>query len=238
MDTVHALLAIQEHDLQVQRLEKELDEMPEKRAILAARAKLADIEKLKGRTDAAVHAMGQTSHTLEDQIVALREKMDAEQAKFISGEITNSKELQAVSRELDSLRRHVESLEADLLAQMQKGEDGAAQAAKIDAALAEGHRRETELTDRFKARGGEILKRIEAEKRERTVLASKLDPALLERYETSRAARHGVGIGVLREGTCSACRVGLPSGKVQALIEGPDVATCPGCGRVLIVRGL
>ena len=238
MDEVHALLALQEHDTAIQRLEKQLDEMPEKRTILTARAKLADIEKLKARSEAAVHAMDQASHALEDKISALREKMDAEQTKFVSGEITNSKELQSVSLELDGLRKRVESLEAELLAQMQKREDGQAQVTKIETALVEGHRREAEMTDRFKERGGGILAHIEAEKRGRAAMVAFLDPALVEQYETARATHHGVGCGVLADDRCSACRVGLPSTKVMKLLEGPDVATCPGCGRVLIVRGL
>jgi uncharacterized protein len=237
MDTVHALLALQEHDLAIARLEKELDEMPEKRAILAARAKLADIEKLKARTDAVVHAIDLASKGIEDQIAAVGQKMEAEQAKFVSGDIVNPKELQAVSRELDSLRRRVEVLEGELLAQMQKREDAAAQAAKIDAALVEGRRREGELTDRFKVHGSDILAHTEAQKRERAALAAQLGPEMLKRYETARA-RHGVvAVGVLSDGRCSACRVGLPAGKIATLEAGPDIADCPGCQRILIVRG-
>jgi predicted nucleic acid-binding Zn-ribbon protein len=237
MDMVHALLDLQEHDLALQRLEKELDEMPEKRAILTARAKLADIEKLKARTDAVVHAIDQASHAIEEQIGVIGTKMETEQAKLVSGEVSNPKELQAVSMELDGLRRRVEALESELLVQMQKREDGDAQAAKIEAALVEGHRREGEMTTRFKEHGSEILSHIEAEKRARAALASMLDPALLARYESVRAGGHPVAVGVLADTRCSACRVGLPAGKVAALNAGPDVAVCPSCGRILIVRG-
>jgi uncharacterized protein len=238
MDTVHALLELQEHDLTIQRLEKELDELPEKRAILTVRAKLADIEKLKARTDAALHAMGLAAKSVEDQIALVKQKMDAEQAKLVSGEVANPKELQAVSRELDSLRKRVDSLESDLLAEMQKRETGDAQAAKIEQALVEGRRREAEVTARFKEHGGEVISHIEAEKRARAALVAIIGPDIVAGYETSRAAHHGLAVGVLSEGRCSACRIGLPSGKVQALLEGPDVGTCPGCGRILLVRGL
>jgi predicted nucleic acid-binding Zn-ribbon protein len=45
-------------------------------------------------------------------------------------------------------------------------------------------------------------------------------------------------VGILKEGMCSACRVGLPVGKVEELVKGPDVGVCPNCNRLLIVRGL
>jgi predicted nucleic acid-binding Zn-ribbon protein len=238
MEPVQTLLALQEHDLAIVRLNKELDEMPEKRAILAARAKLADIRKLKERTGTVVRHFEAAARTIEDTIAAVTAKMEAEQSKLVSGEITNPKELQAVSREMDALRRRVEQLEADDLAEMQKREDGAAQIAKIDAALAEGARREGELTDRFKTRGGDILAHIEAEKRARETLFVQLPDDLGKRYETLRDAHHGSAVGVLTDGMCSACRVGLPSTKVGKLLEGPDLTSCPNCGRILIVRGV
>lgn len=238
MDMVHALLELQEHDVAVLRLAKQLDEMPEKRSILAARAKIADIGKLKERTDTVIHHMDLAAKVIEDTIAGVKAKMDAEQAKFVSGEITNAKELQAVSRELDALRRRVEQLEGEELAQMQKREDGTAQAAKIDAALTEGAKREAELTDRFKVRGSEILAQIDSEKRARAALASQLPADILTRYEGLREKSPGSAVGILADGMCGACRVGLPTTRVEALLAGPDLATCPSCGRILVVRGL
>jgi predicted nucleic acid-binding Zn-ribbon protein len=237
METVRTLLELQERDFAILRLAKELDEMPEKRAILAARAKIADIEKIKERTVAALRHIDQAGSVLDDSIASIKAKMVSEQAKLLSGAIVNPKELQAVSHELDALRRRVEQLEGELLEQMQKREDGAAQVAKIDAALAEGARREAELTKQFKARGGDLLTRIEGEKHARAALAAALPAEVGARYEAAREAHHGLGVGALSGTMCGACRVSLPIGKVEALQEGPDLGTCPNCGRILVVRG-
>lgn len=237
MHVARALTELQERDLAILRLERELEEMPEKRAILAARAKLGEIDKLRERTQAAIHAMDAVSSRLEDEIAALNAKMDGEQAKLVSGEIANPKELQSVSLELDSLRRRVVALENQLLVEMQKRENGDAQLAKIDAALAEGHRTETTLTERFKDHGGTVLERIASEKRAREGLLRSVDSALQARYETLRETRHGIAVGTLEGSMCGACRVTLPAGKVTALEAGPDIAACPSCGRILIVRG-
>lgn len=237
MDITRTLLDLQEKDLAILRLSKELDDMPEKRSILTARAKIAEIVKLKQRTDAVLRHMDAGAKSIEDAIAGVKAKMDAEQARFESGEVANVKELQAVSRELDGLRRRVEQLEGELLAQMQKREDGAAQAAKIEAALDEGARREAELTARFKERGGEILARIEGEKRARAALAAALPADIRARYEEVRESHHGVAVGTLTGSMCGACRVNLPAGKVQVLLDGPEVGTCPNCGRMIVVRG-
>jgi predicted nucleic acid-binding Zn-ribbon protein len=237
MHPARALTELQEHDLTILRLERELEEMPEKRAILTARAKLAEIEKLRERTQAAIHAMDAVSKRLEDQIAVVQGKMDAEQAKLVSGQVANPKELQSVAMELDALRRRVAALEGELMAEMQKRENGDAQLAKIDAALRAGHQAEATLTERFKAHGSAVLDQIAAEKRARTTLLAQVEEGMRVRYESLRESRHGIAVGTLDGSMCGACRVTLPAGKVVSLEAGPDIGVCPSCGRILIVRG-
>jgi predicted nucleic acid-binding Zn-ribbon protein len=237
MHVARTLTELQEHDLAILRLERELEEMPEKRAILTARAKLADVEKIRVRTLDAIRAMDAVSKRLEDQIEALGVKMEAEQAKLVSGHVANPKELQSVAMELDALRRRVATLEAELLTQMQKHENGDAQLAKIDAALEAGHRTEATLTERFKEHGSSVLERIGAEKRAKTALVASLEESMRARYESLRETRHGIAVGTLDGSMCGACRVTLPAGKVASLEAGPDIGACPSCGRILIVRG-
>jgi predicted nucleic acid-binding Zn-ribbon protein len=236
MHVARALTELQEHDLAILRLEKELEEMPEKRAILTIRAKIAEIENLRERTQAAIHAMDVVSKRIEDQIAVLGVKMSGEQDKLVSGTIASPKELQAVSMELDALRRRVTVLETELMTEMQKRENGDAQLAKIDAALANGRATEASLTQRFKEHGSDVLEHIESEKRARAALIASLDADVRARYESIRESRHGIAVGSLQGSMCSACRVTLPAGKVSALESGPDVGVCPSCGRILIVR--
>lgn len=237
MHLARALTELQEHDLAILRLERELEEMPEKRGILTARAKLADVDRIRERTLDAIRAMDAVSKRLEDQIEALGVKMDAEQAKLVSGQIASPKELQSVAMELDALRRRVAGLEAQLLAEMQKRENGDAQLAKIDAALEAGHRTEATLTERFKEHGSSVLDRIGVEKRAKATLLASIEESMRMRYESLRETRHGIAVGTLDGSMCGACRVTLPAGKVAALEAGPDIGACPSCGRILIVRG-
>jgi predicted nucleic acid-binding Zn-ribbon protein len=237
MDVAHALIDLQERDLTLLRLNRQLDEMPEKRAILAARTRLVEIKALKTRSEAAARAIAADVKRAEDDLQAVTATMEAEQGKLLSGAVKAPKELQAISHELDSLKRRADRIEGDLLAKLQKREDATAQAAKIDAAINAGERVEAELTSRFKEHGGELLTAIETENRARAVLLDAIPTDIRGRYESIRDSHHGIGVGVLNdEAMCSACRVTLPAGKVDALNAGPDVGTCPNCNRLLIVR--
>jgi predicted nucleic acid-binding Zn-ribbon protein len=238
MDPAGALRELQRRDFDLARLAKQLDEMPEKRAILQVRAKIAEIRGLKARTEAVVHALDAAIKRHEDELQAVADKIDVEQAKLLSGQVKSPKELQAISVELDSLKRRMDLLETEMLAQMQKREIAVEQTGKVDAAIGAGDAKEAELTRAFKARGGDLLGRIEADNATRAALLKSLPADLHERYETILASKHGIAVGVLEEGMCSACRVGLPAGKIDALEHGPDIAVCPNCGRILIVRGV
>lgn len=238
MDVAHALIELQERDLTLLRLNRQLDEMPEKRAILAARTRLVEIKALKTRTEAATRAIAADVKRAEDELQAVTATMETEQGKLLSGAVKAPKELQSISHELDSLKRRADRIEGELLAKLQKREDAAAQTAKIETAILAGQKVEAELTSRFKEHGGELLAAIETENRARAVLLDAIPADLRDRYVSVRDSHHGIGVGVLNdEAMCSACRVTLPAGKVDALKSGPDVGICPNCNRLLIVRG-
>ena len=235
MEEPEILLEMQDRDVRIMRLEKQLDEMPEKRAILQARAKIEEVRTLLERTRAAGHAVDAAVKRAEDEIAAVRGKMEAEQAKLLSGAVTAPKELQAISMELDGLKRRSDKLEDEEMALLEKREQATSQEIKVLAVLEVGERKEHELVAAFKARGGDILAQTEQLHAERDALAGKLSPALRDRYEALRSSKHGIATARLEGSMCGACRVSLPAGSIESLLAGPVVATCPNCNRILIV---
>jgi len=235
VDQAVLITKLQDLDLELLRARKRLGEMPEKLAILQMRKKVADFEALRVRAEAAYEAVEAAVKRSEDETVILEQKMEAEQAKLMSGEVTNPKEVANISRELDSLRRQKDKLENDTLAQMEKREIASGQRDKIGGAIAEGKHRETALVKDFQAKGGAITADIGRREAERATVATALDPDLLGQYERLRESKHGIGLGALHDATCSACRMKLPSDKVEALHAGPPIGICPTCHRLLVV---
>jgi len=172
----------------------------------------------------------------EDEAALLQEKIDAEQAKVLSGEVVNAKELQTLTRALDALGRKKDTLERQELDLLEKADQARAQLAKIDATLQEGACREAELIEVYKKKGGALQLDIARLNAARTKLAAQLGSTLLERYESVRAAKHGIAVGVFDGSLCSACRTQIPAGQAQALAVGAAIAECPNCHRILVVR--
>ena len=231
------LIALGAHDLDIIRSERTLDELPEKQAILKLRHRLKEIEALLEQAEAYRRKAEALVARKQDEATSVSEKIEAEQAKVLSGAVTNPKELQNLTREIAALDRRRAALEHEELGLMEKAEAATAQVQKVKAALDEGRSKESGLIERFKQRGGEIQREIERLKAERKLLADRLTPGMLERYEAVRAAKHGIGVGVLMsDGLCSACRTQLPAGRAQDIAGGPEVGQCPNCRRIMIVR--
>jgi predicted nucleic acid-binding Zn-ribbon protein len=236
MDEARILLELQDLDLKVLRLNKRLDEMPEKRSILSLRAKLADVKNLLERSSAVGRVVDARLARLEDEAGAVTVKMEAEQAKLLSGQVKNPKELQAISMELDSLKRRRDALENDELAEMAKREDADAQETKVRAVLEAGARKEAELVADFKKQGSALVSEIEQLTARREALVGSLAAELVARYESIREVKHGIGVGVLDGHMCGACRVSLPNDQLERLASGPPIGTCPKCQRLIVVE--
>lgn len=230
------LIELMERDLAIARAQKCLDELPEKTTILKLRQRIREIAAIREKADAQVHRADAAVKQAEDEAASLQEKIDAEQAKVLSGEVANAKELQTLTRALDSLGRRKDAVERQALDLMEKADEARAQLAKIDATLEEGARREAELIEVYKEKGGALQMDVARLNAARAKLAAQLGPHLIDRYESVRASKHGIAVGVFDGSLCSACRTQIPSGQAQALSAGPPIAECPNCHRILIVR--
>ncbi|MBE0475769.1 MAG: hypothetical protein IBX62_01515 [Coriobacteriia bacterium] len=236
MERSETLVRLQEADLVEVRTRKRLDELPEKRAILDARKKRREVEQLRGRAEEFLGGLRSELSRLEDEASGVEAKIGSEQARVMSGEVVNPKEVQNITREMDALKRRKDKLEIEELRVMEKVEKAEGQLARIDGALTALDAREGELTQAFTSKGGELQNDIDRAHREREALAAALDPETLDAYEEARASKGGIGVGVLEGDTCSACRVQLPAEKLHSLRSGEDVARCPNCRRLLVVR--
>lgn len=235
MNVRDSLLELQRIDVAIMRLEKQLLEMPEKRAILEARKRIQDIQVLEGRTDKFVGEIEAVVSKLEDEVALLTTKMDSEQAKLLSGKITNPKEVQNISLELDALKRRKDSLETEILSEMERREKALEQKKKITSAIAEAQAKEETLVEGFKGKGGGLQEKIEGLRSERNQIAQALPAEIAALYESKRAAKPGVVVGVLSGVTCGACRMELPVETARDLRDGAEVSECPLCQRILIV---
>jgi uncharacterized protein len=229
-----ALLALQDLDLEVMRAEKRLDELPEKRAILETRAKIAEVQKLKAKAQLLVSKLEAELRAHQDEVSNLTEKLATEQKKVM--ETSDHRQVQAITREMDGLKRRRDKVEMLSLQLMERIDKADGQLVKVNAALDQLAVKEESLVEQFKAEGGKLQTEIATLNARRDAYASQLSADTLQRYRTVRDQKGGIGVGKLEDTTCSACRMELPAERVKELRgSGSDVGVCPECKRLIVV---
>lgn len=229
-----ALLALQDLDLEVMRAEKRLDELPEKRAILETRAKCAEVKQLKAKAELLVSKLEQELRAHQDEISTLTEKLAVEQKKVM--ETSDHRQVQAITREMDGLKRRRDKVEMLSLQLMERIDKANGQLEKVNAALAQLDAKEASLVEKFKEQGGKLQSEIAELNVRRDAYASQLSEETLERYRTVRDQKGGIGVGKLEDKTCSACRMELPAERLKELrASESDVGVCPECKRLIVI---
>jgi len=228
------LLALQDLDIEIMRAKKRLDELPEKREILALRQKSRDVTDLHGRADLLVKKLAADLKAHQDEISTISEKIAVEQAKVMA--TTDHRAVQSITREMDGLKRRQDKMEMESLQLMERIDKAGAQMDKIDAALTQLADKDARLVKRFQTVGGALQTDIADMERRRDETAASLVPETLARYEKIRESKGGVGVGRLEGEACSACRMSLPAERLRELQSGDDVNVCPQCRRLIVVR--
>lgn len=236
VDQAAAVLELQDTDLEIARAERLLDELPEKKAILDIRAKQREVQTLASKADLLVSKLEAEIRKWQDETSIVQGKAEEEQAKLMTGDIKDHKQVQHISREIDALRRRKDKLELDTLKLMERLEKAQEQRAAVHNGLGQLAEREEVLVERFRDRGGELQSAIAANSAKRESIAGSLDPELLKRYLALKDAKAGIGVGRLDGDSCTACRMQLPAEVVASLLAGPDIGICSHCHRLIVVR--
>ena len=226
------LLDVAELDRRLQQAEK-LRTSPEQGPRINALAKerqeqLRELTTLTGARDDVRTELTR----LESDVKVTEQRRTRDSDRLATS--SNPKDAQALERELASLAARISSLEDFELEVMERVEQAeaavAAQQALIDTTTAEG----AALTAEAKAQVAAAGTEIDQLTRDRDAVTAELPDDLLAEY--SRRASRGIGVGLLRRGTCEGCRMMLSGTHLNEVRQAaPDaVISCPECGAILV----
>ena len=154
-----------------------------------------------------------------------------------SGSITDSKQLQSLESEIESLAKRQRDLEDVELEVMERLEG--AQAAVVQ--LTGDHRQIAEQEERLAgevaAAQAEVAEERTGVEAERARLVSAVPEDLLKLYEKVRVDHAGLGAARLHRGRCEGCRLELPPTEISEIkaAAADEVIRCEEC-RCILVR--
>ena len=226
---------------------------------LVALAQIADIDAEALRADTELRDIPQRMGSLQSDVKKLGELLAAEKQELLDADkllqaqeeeinnssqslakskakgarIRNTREADAVERELETIRRVMKEREVE--------RDNLREAIGKRRSSVDKHEREFGELEKFAAeeqakadaRLAELNQAREKVLAGRSELAAKVPADVLKRYEMIRSKRQGIGVAAVKEGTCSGCFVVLAPQQVIAIKRGDEFAQCPRCQRIL-----
>lgn len=229
--------------LELQRIDTASDRLLQRRSDLAEQAELDELtrqrneisdERVRLRTELDSVVREQTR--VEAEVEQIDSKIQHEQARLYSGEITNAKELSNIQAELDSLRRRKSHLEDGELEVMERREALETEVAELTAAVDGLDAAVTAATERCEAASVDIEKQLAELAGERTELVPTVHPEILEMYEEARTKRGGLAVAALEKGVCRGCGLPLsPMAREEIRVGDDPIVRCENCRRLLVV---
>jgi len=229
---IDKLLKLQEIDLEIDKLEKLLNIIPE------------EIKKLKEEKENLIfrfekinsdlkHAEARKKEkeldiqSFEDRILKIEEALNR---------VKTNEEYKTLLREKAQLEETIMEIEDEILNIMEEieklKEEQKALKEKIDK---EKEALEEEI-ERKKNELEQVKLRLEELKKQREDFIKEIKPQLLSRYEMIKKKRGSKVIAIVEDETCTGCYMIIPPKVYSSLVKGQQLLTCPHCGRFLYYK--
>ena len=234
-DALLTLLQLQRVDSTIDRLQARLAHLPEQAALDALEAKVQELDAQIAERQAVFDDVSIRQRRLDFEVDTLVQKIRAESGRLYSGVVSNAKELQDISREVEALKRRKSVLEDNDLEVMEE-RDGVEK--ELEALTSERSSLAAEIERGRLSRdeaAGETGRQLTAAETERQRWVPRVDPQLIKVYDTIRASKGGVGAAAMVDGTCQGCHMRLPAQEAERVRTAGGLVRCDECQRILVV---
>ena len=224
------LIALQNLDTTIRRLEKELEAIPQRRAEIEREfdQRAFEIRALESRRDEAKH----TRARLENEVIDQRGRAERAERNLMSSK--KQDEYTAAIREADAARKQISTLETQILEQMESLDKAeAALNERADEIATLNSDREARLKA-FDEETQQQSRQLVTARAEREQVFAGLPKAMSTMYSRiSARIRDGVAVAEARNRSCTACFMSLRPQVMAEIRRGEDIITCDNCGRIL-----
>ena len=217
------------------RIDAAIQEIRNRAASLDVGKKLtSEIEAVQAQLASSEYKrLHSEQNDLELQQKSIDDKLGKFDRELYGGKVVNPREIENFEKEIASLKRQKESLEARIL---EIWELAPAAQAKADALQKSLDSKKSELKEIQQA-ALKVKTQLEADFKsrsaERPEIAKDQNPSLLAKYEAIRKNHQGIGMAeVVKKKQCGACGTLLPERTLQGLLDDKTM-TCESCHRIL-----
>lgn len=230
--TVEQLLALQEIDLEIHQITRQLGELTVELETLQTAAKeLEDrVASLHGEREAADERLRRYQRSVQAGRATLK------RLEGRAGEVSNMQQHFAVRTETETARRNLRIAEEDALDAMQDVEQLSSEIQQLEAELEESRATLEQRDGEVASLRDTFSNELAAHREQKTVQEETLDRRTLRLYETVRNGRTDSVLSPLTgDGVCGHCFTSVPLQQQADIRAGRDLAVCEGCGVILYI---
>jgi predicted nucleic acid-binding Zn-ribbon protein len=226
------LIALQDIELQIASLQKQVADIPNRRQSLED-----ELQRIQAEYEERLAHSKELSNrrrALEGEVDLLRAKLSRLKDQLMA--VKTNKEYTAMLHEIQMAEDQIRSEEDKILEAMEEMEG---LESSLKAAEQEMHKKSAELRDGIR-RTSESVPLMEREldklREEKIVMESKIDKELLSRYHRIADARKGIALAEAKDELCSACHVRIRPQMYADLLGTENIHACDSCSRILFSR--
>jgi len=231
-----ALLAVQAADTRLDQLRHRRAHLPARAELVAATRRTTELRARRDERQRQFQEMADRQAGFEREMQASDQRVTTLDKRLYSGEVTATRDLQAITAEVAQIKGRISHLEDEVLAILDEIEPVEAEITALDTELGQLEAVAVRLSDDITRVEGEIAEEVERAVAERAATAAGIEGGLLATYEKLRDRLGGIGAARLEDNHCTGCHLTLPSTEVARLRRAPadELAFCDQCGRILV----
>ena len=232
MRVIDQLAALQAID---SKLDADRSRYAEIQAALQPPDSLQEAESARNETVARLERWRRERSQRETAAKDQQTRIQAQEKQLYSGRVKDPREQVALSNNVESLKKHFDTLEEaelEAILEVEQAESDLVEAeTRFGKEQAVWAKTEAGLQQERQA----LIAHARQLKGQREPAASRMQPAMLKRYATLRKKLGGVAVVRMKGANCGGCGAALPTALSQQ-VRGSEVLACPICGRMLVDR--
>jgi predicted nucleic acid-binding Zn-ribbon protein len=224
------LVALQNAETAIRKLQAELEAIPQRRAEIEKEfdQRAFEFKAVEARRDQAREKRAQ----LERDLAETRTRAEKAERDLMSS--TNSKAYEAAIREADAAKKQISQLETQTLEQMEVIEQAEREMAEREPEVARLRAETDEKLKAFEERARAQAEELESRRAERERTLGTMPKNISSQYNRiSTRIPGGVAVAAARNNSCSACSMKLRPQVMVEVRRGDDIIICENCNRIL-----
>ena len=229
------ILELQLLDNEIMQANTKLKSLPEIEQLLHIEKRVTaandELSVVKGESDQIALELRRG----EVDVETVTDRIKKDEARLSSGNAT-PKELEQLQHEVESLKKRQEALEEIELEIMIRNDAVIARKNTLTTDLSSLQTLKDEISGRLQSATDEINKVIAEKNTARTLVANKIEKALLDLYEKIRGNGGGVGAAALVGNKCNGCNLAINAVEMERIksLAKDELLRCEECRRILV----